>query len=404
MEDQAIDTSCAVDYRTVISLESPPTTAQSYLQAELQPRPTYIALSNNTTNSQPNRSPRSGQTASSKGKGNQAKQPSSQVASLAAGIARDINATTGKLQKLAQLAKRKTLFDDRPVEISELTYIIKQDISDLNTQIASLQQLTKSANAANASSSGSSGSGKKQVEEHNSNVVMLLQSKLADMGMGFKDVLEIRTQNMKASKDRTEQFMYSASSSNSLAPAQSILNAPPTRPSSTSPYAPSSLQPNGQSSKASSSLPGSRSSIDGGSGFPIDKKGKGKGDYLALDMDRPQGGDGKPGSGQASGGMQQMMMMEEQDDYINQRSTAIETIESTIAELGTIFTQLAGMVAEQRETVQRIDADVSDISNNVSGAQRELLKYYASVSGNRWLMLKIFGVLIIFFLLFILVT
>jgi syntaxin 5 len=43
-------------------------------------------------------------------------------------------------------------------------------------------------------------------------------------------------------------------------------------------------------------------------------------------------------------------------------------------------------------------------SSNVQGAQRELLKYYASVSSNRWLMLKIFGVLIIFFLLFILVT
>lgn len=54
------------------------------------------------------------------------------------------------------------------------------------------------------------------------------------------------------------------------------------------------------------------------------------------------------------------------------------------------------MVAEQRETVQRIDADVMDISSNVGGAQRELLKYYASISSNRWLMLKVFGVLIVF--------
>ena len=54
------------------------------------------------------------------------------------------------------------------------------------------------------------------------------------------------------------------------------------------------------------------------------------------------------------------------------------------------------MVAEQRETVQRIDADTVDIASNVSGAQRELLKYYASISNNRWLMLKIFGVLIVF--------
>ena len=84
------------------------------------------------------------------------------------------------------------------------------------------------------------------------------------------------------------------------------------------------------------------------------------------------------------------------DTYIQSRSTAIESIESTIAELGQIFTQLAQMVAEQRETVQRIDADTVDIASNVSGAQRELLKYYASISSNRWLMLKIFGVLIVF--------
>jgi syntaxin 5 len=54
------------------------------------------------------------------------------------------------------------------------------------------------------------------------------------------------------------------------------------------------------------------------------------------------------------------------------------------------------MVAEQRETVQRIDADTYDIATNVSGAQKELLKYYANISNNRWLMLKLFGVLIIF--------
>jgi syntaxin 5 len=85
-----------------------------------------------------------------------------------------------------------------------------------------------------------------------------------------------------------------------------------------------------------------------------------------------------------------------QDSYIQSRSTAIESIESTIAELGQIFNQLAHMVAEQRETVQRIDADTIDIASNVGGAQRELLKYYASISNNRWLMLKVFGVLVVF--------
>jgi syntaxin 5 len=96
------------------------------------------------------------------------------------------------------VAKRKTLFDDRPVEISELTYIIRQDISSLNSQIAQLQSFVRSSSAGKSGAGGGGGGGgtgkKGVVDEHHSNVVMLLQSRLANMGIGFKDVLELRTQ------------------------------------------------------------------------------------------------------------------------------------------------------------------------------------------------------------------
>lgn len=74
--------------------------------------------------------------------------------------------------------------------MQELTYIIKQDIAGLNKQIASLQAYVKQHNA----HSGSKSHEAKLLEEHQANVVMLLQSKLADISMAFKDVLEIRTQ------------------------------------------------------------------------------------------------------------------------------------------------------------------------------------------------------------------
>lgn len=101
---------------------------------------------------------------------------------------------------------------------------------------------------------------------------------------------------------------------------------------------------------------------------------------------------------------QQVLLADQQDQYLESRSTAVETIESTIQELGQMFSQLATMVAEQRETVQRIDQNTDDISFNVSGAQRELLKYYARISSNRWLMVKVFGVIIAFFMLWVLVS
>lgn len=158
---------------------------------------------------------------------------------------------------------------------------------------------------------------------------------------------------MKASKDRTEQFMFTTSASASGMPApnraspsspappsspsaapgattsgprlrrppptnsssaaatvshadyysgprydrpESILNAPPPA-RGPSPYAPSP------------GATGGRPSLDGG--FAFDRKGKGRGDYLALDLEDAEGGRAGPGGGGGAQGMQ-MQMMEEQ--------------------------------------------------------------------------------------------
>ncbi|KAE8244945.1 hypothetical protein A4X13_0g6158 [Tilletia indica] len=311
----------------------------------------------------------------------------------AGAIAKDIASTTAKLERLAQLARRKnTLFDDRPVEISELTYIIKHDIAAINKQLADLQAFNRAG--------GGAGAGQKDKgDEHRGNVVTLLQSKLAGATTNFQDILEVRTQNMKASRERTDQFV-------SGAPSMALGLGD----NSDSPL----YNPNGPGSSAGglAAAAGRELPQGGGSGYPsiqdeYDPKGKGKatGDFLALDMGYTPAVPGAPGQGQGGQYMQMQLMEQNQDHaYVQQRSSAIESIESTISELGQIFGQLAQMVAEQRETVQRIDENVNDVVDNVGGAQRELLKYYASVSSNRWLMLKIFGVLIVFFLVFVLVS
>ncbi len=47
-------------------------------------------------------------------------------------------------------------------------------------------------------------------------MVTLLQSTLAGATTSFQDILEVRTQNMKASKDRSEQFMFANSAAGGL--------------------------------------------------------------------------------------------------------------------------------------------------------------------------------------------
>lgn len=257
---------------------------------------------------------------------------------IAKSIGQDITNTYTKLEKLTLLAKRKTIFDDKPVEIQELTYIIKHDIANLNRQIGQLQNIAKAQRK---------DQGQHQ-QSHSTSVVVQLQSKLATMSNNFKQVLEVRTENLKSQRSRAEQF---------------------------------------SSGGVTTSLPQSATQ-----GFHA-------GSVLAMDDDVQNAGDAVIDMGGAMGG--QLVVTHDQDSYYSSRADAMHTIESTIVELGGIFSQLATMVKEQEEMVQRIDSNVDDTALNVELGHNEILKYFQSVTSNRWLMIKIFGVLIFFFLLFV---
>lgn len=92
------------------------------------------------------------------------------------------------------MAKKRTLFDDRPQEIQELTYIIREDITNLNKQIAHLQGFMKKQQQ----------NQQQNTKAHSANVVVALQSKLANMSSEFKQVLEVRTEVFFSFRDFRE--------------------------------------------------------------------------------------------------------------------------------------------------------------------------------------------------------
>ena len=49
----------------------------------------------------------------------------------------------------------------------------------------------------------------------------------------------------------------------------------------------------------------------------------------------------------------------------------------------------------------RIDSNVEESEMNIESAHTELLKYFRSVTSNRWLMVKVFATMIIFFIVFV---
>ena len=72
------------------------------------------------------------------------------------------------------------------------------------------------------------------------------------------------------------------------------------------------------------------------------------GGAVAISMD----GSG-PSTSQHPQQMSSMELVDQRDSYITERASTMETIESTIVELGNIFQQLATMVKEQEEQVMR---------------------------------------------------
>ncbi|XP_058506362.1 syntaxin-5a isoform X1 [Solea solea] len=283
---------------------------------------------------------------------------------MAKRIGKDLTNTFAKLEKLTILAKRKSLFDDKAVEIEELTYIIKQDINSLNKQIAQLQDLVRSR--------GTPGS--RHIQTHSTTIVVSLQSKLASMSNDFKSVLEVRTENLKQQRSRREQFSQPPVSSSPLM----TNNFRSRKKGAQEPHA--AREPrNDYQGYTTSNL--KESSV------LMQDESRSLGD-VAIDMD-------------SQTNPLQLQLIDEQDSYIQSRADTVQNIESTIVELSSIFQQLAHMVKEQEETIQRIDANVEDTQLNVEAAHSEILKYFQSVSSNRWLMIKIFLVLIVFFIIFV---
>ncbi|ONK61528.1 uncharacterized protein A4U43_C08F30890, partial [Asparagus officinalis] len=114
-----------------------------------------------------------------------------------------IHQTSQKLSKLAKLAKRTSVFDDPTVEIQELTAVIKQDITALNSAVVDLQLLCNSQNESGGISSDTT--------SHTTTVVDNLKTRLMSATKEFKEVLTMRTENLKVHENRRQLFSSSAS-------------------------------------------------------------------------------------------------------------------------------------------------------------------------------------------------
>ncbi|CCC66976.1 hypothetical protein NCAS_0A04180 [Naumovozyma castellii] len=323
-------------------------------------------------------------------------------------IANEISHTAQLLSKLAILAKRKPMFNDNPVEIAELSFLIKRKIYSIEGSLVELSKFQRSSGGLNnAYNNNNTNNG----VEHSKNVVNLLNTKMKNISGDFKSVLETRQQLEMNNRDRwakisTDEHAQIQQTNGSSIPNNvnnknsnnnsTIENADQQRPTKvpqTTDLATAAVVANNNMTSYNNSNPFMSSLMDDENENDTSINSD---DRKVNALSLPQNSD------------QQLMLMEEglldSNVYLQERNRAVETIESTIQEVGNLFQQLASMVQEQGEVIQRIDANVEDVDLNITGAQRELLKYFDRVKSNRWLAAKIFFIIFAFFLFWVLVN
>ncbi|BBH02853.1 syntaxin of plants 32 [Prunus dulcis] len=229
---------------------------------------------------------------------------------------RSVVAVQSEFNKRASksVAKRTSVFDDPTREIQELTAVIKQDITALNSAVVDLQLLSNSRN--------DSGNISSDTTSHSTTVVDDLKNRLMSTTKEFKEVLTMRTENMKVHENRRQLFSASASKD----AANPFVRQRPLAARSAASSSSASPPPWANGSPSSSQLFPSKREADGWESQPL------------LQQQQQQ---------------QQQEMVPLQDSYMQSRAEALQNVESTIHELSNIFNQLATLVSQQGEIAIR---------------------------------------------------
>lgn len=222
-------------------------------------------------------------------------------------------------------------------ELNRLIAEIRQDIGETKSQLDYLKSECEPK------------------QRHTENIVTILQRKLANVTSSFKSTLEMRSRSVQEQTARHEMFSDVVGSS------------------STSRY---EIRSTGDNALVTIDMGASNSSS---SSSQLQHR------QLYNHQQQQQ---------------QQQLAVHDPID-LSERADKMQLIESTIVELGTVFNQLAHMVQAQGETITRIDMNISETTANVEAAHDALLRYFASINSNRWLILKVFGVLFFFFIIFV---
>lgn len=315
----------------------------------------------------------------------------------AANISRDIASTSALLTELTNLVRHQSLMNDHSAQVNDLVVRIKHSIENLNSRLD--QASTSIAQHKRLS---------QQAGQEASNLVEGLKTEFAQAATGFKKVLQQRTDHMKENDMLQKQVYGQSANDDDPIPNMSALAPPPVFGGSDSnnmmfptlDLTSGLLQEAGQDT---SSLPRPHGVAHSGSSGGLRQRHQNMPSYAGAyssfqDEQQPLTPLELQRLDEESGA--QMQLIPDQD-YLQQRADAMTTVESQIVELGTIFNKLAGLVSEHRDLVQRVEDNVDDAATNIDLSMASLADTLTSLRTNRALALKVFSIIVLFIMFFI---
>lgn len=345
---------------------------------------------------------------------------------LASDISKEIASTSAYLSELTRLVKssnKLVLTDGGDDRVRWLVKRIQDNMQFLHEQIEGAQhELQATRRSCN-----------KQASQEATNVVGQLQHELVNASSDFKQILQVRTDNLKQVHQRKTSLLSSPSGTNhrdlelsSLLhkpkvydDVEDVPNLDDNNNASATPHKSSVGIPKldltsvvrmkQQQQQYGGETTSSNDPFGGGIRNRYSTNNNYQNDGQYYNTSQQQQSSSLPvytpaqlaqlEEGTAEKQMQHQLIPDQ--SYLRQRAEAMTHVESNIAELGTVFSKLATMVQEHKELVQRVEDNVDDAHSNITLSMETLTQTLTNLRTNKALFLKVLSVVVIFIILFI---
>ena len=347
--------------------------------------------------------------------------PISAYMNLAQRVASLLDSCESLVSKISLLADRKEFSNDPTTAMAEISHQFQEIVASVQTELARMKNISDVAS--------SSSSSLHQHQQHHKLLSQGLQKRLAGYVDIFQNAVKTHTAHVQARNRRVDRYGVSNTSvpviaPNSSAPGFAMFQAPNrealvqvtplknpnmkvvpqmnAQMTSIAPDVGKSLSVmTGASDGAElrkrtqhnlvTSAPVSNPFVSSSSGYAYTQRrtvpeAYAAGGHLSEDHDDPQA---------------KSLKLQQHRGLNTARLRGAEKVEAAIAQMGSLFTQMAGLVMEQGETLARIEDDIESGLEQTVAAHAEMQYFYDISKGNRALIVKILLLLAFFAILFL---